>query len=264
MTDPQLTPIDQAFAAMDAAPEDDALRLRFYERIAESELFLALVSEPEGDEITPQTFPVEDQTFVLVFDREERLVEFAEGTTATAVLSGRALAGMIAGQEIGMALNLGAPSSILIPADAVAWLADIVSESPDEVEERPQEFSAPAGLPESLITALDGKLALAAGLARSAYLSGVTYEGGRRSHMLGFVDPVPGAEPSLARAVGEALSFSGIEAGMLDVGFFRASDPVCALLAKTGLRFDLPDLTGVDKIPGSAPGMDPENPPKLR
>lgn len=260
----ETTPIDAALTAMNAAPEDDALRLRFYERLADSELFLALAGEAGGDEITPQVFSVEDASYVLVFDREERLAEFAEGSAPYAVLSGRGLAAMLAGQGIGLAVNPGAEASILVPSEAVDWLAATLAEAPDEIEETPEEISAPVGLPEALITALDAKLVTAQGLARLAYLCGVTYSGGRKSHLLAFVDPVPGAETALARAAGEALTFSGIEAGVMDVGFFRASDPVCASLAKTGLRFDLPEPKRPEQVPGTAPGMDPGKPPKLR
>lgn len=260
----EITPIDAALIAMTATPEDDALRLRFYERLADSELFLALDGEPGEDQVTPQIFPVEGASYVLVFDREERLADFAEGTAPYAVLSGRGLAAMLAGQGIGLAVNPGCEASLLVPANAVDWLAETLAEAPDEVEETPEEVSAPVGLPEALITALDAKLVTAQGLARLAYLCGVTYAGGRRSHLLAFVDPVPGAEPALARAAGEALTFSGIEAGVMDVGFFRASDPVCASIAKTGLRFDLPQSQASEKRPGSAPGMDPDRPPKLR
>ena len=260
----ETTPLDTAHAAMEAAPEDAAARLRFYERLADSELFLALDGAPGGDQIAPRIFPVEDQRFVLVFDREERLADFAEGSAPYAVLSGRGLAAMLAGQGIGLAVNPGALSSILIPADAVDWLAATLSEAPEEVEERPEEITAPTGLPEVLLAALDTKLATARGLARFAYLCGVSYAGGRRSHLLAFVDPVPGAEPALARAAGEALTFSGVAAGMMDVGFFRASDPVAAKLARAGLRFDLPKPERSGRTPGSAPGMDPESPPRLR
>ena len=69
------------------------------------------------------------------------------------------------------------------------------------------------GLPESLIAALDTKLAIAAGLAKLAYLAGVKYEDGVQSHLLVFVDHVPGAEDALAKLVSEALIFSGVEAG---------------------------------------------------
>ena len=43
-----MTPLDMAHALMDAAPEDDAARLRFYERVADGELFLLLETEVEG------------------------------------------------------------------------------------------------------------------------------------------------------------------------------------------------------------------------
>lgn len=260
----ETTPIDAALTAMNAAPEDDAQRLRFYERLADSELFLALAGEAGSDEITPRIFPVEETSYVLVFDREERLAEFAEGSAPYAVLSGRGLAAMLAGQGIGLAVNPGCEASILVPTEAVDWLAATLAEAPDEIEETPEEISAPVGLPEVLIAALDAKLVTAQGLARLAYLCGVTYSGGRKSHLLAFVDPVTGAEPALARAAGEALTFSGIEAGVMDVGFFKAADPVCAALAKTGLRFDLPEPQRAVHVPGAAPGMDPGKPPKLR
>ena len=67
----------------------------------------------------------------------------------------------------------------------------------------------------------------------------------------------------MAQAVAEALTFSGIEAGSLDVGFFAAHDPICASLARLGLRFDLPEPVAL-QVPGAAPGMDPDVPPKLR
>ncbi len=260
-----MTPLDQAHAAMEAAPGDDALRLRFYDRLAGSELVLLLEAEPEGERIRPAIFPVEDQRFVLVFDREERLTAFAEGAAPYAALSGRALAGMLAGQGIGLGVNLGvAPSSILIEAASVDWLADTLAAAPEEVEERPETLQPPAGLPEALLTALDARLATAEGLARNAYLVAATYAGGRRGHLMAFVDAVPGAEPALARAVGDALTFSGIEAGTLDVGFFRASDAFAARLARVGLRFDLPEASTAEQVVGAAPGMDPDRPPRLR
>jgi hypothetical protein len=260
-----MTPLDHAHAAMEAAPADDAARLRFYDRLAGSELFLLLEDEAEGDRIRPQVFPAEGQDFVLVFDREERLTDFVGGQAPYAALSGRRLAEMLAGQGIGLGVNLDvAPSSILIEAASVDWLAATLSEAPQEVEERAQEITAPGGLPEALLTALDARLAAAEGMARMGYLVGTTYEGGRRGHLMAFVDPLPGAEPALARAVAAALTFSGIEAGTLDVGFFRAADPVAARLARVGLRFDLPEAPKAEPVAGTAPGMNPDAPPRLR
>ena len=117
-----MTDLDNAHAAMQAAPDDDAGRLRFYERLADTELFMLLDGEPDGDQITPALFEVEDQRFALVFDREERLSQFVGRVAPYAGLPGRDLVRMLTGQGIGLALNLEvAPSAMLIPAEAVDW-----------------------------------------------------------------------------------------------------------------------------------------------
>ncbi|PIL15624.1 hypothetical protein P775_25945 [Puniceibacterium antarcticum] len=259
------TPLDVAHAAMEAAPEDASARLRFYERLADGELFLLLAQEPEGDNVTPELFELSDSRFVLVFDREERLTAFTGHAAPYAALSGRAIAGMLTGQDIGLGLNLDvAPSSFLIPGSAVDWLVQTLGEGPEESEARPVEVLAPKGLPDSLITALDTKLGLASGLARKAYLAAVVYDDDSRGHLLGLTGTAPGAESALARAVNEALVFSGIEAGALDVVFLSDSDPLTAKLARVGLRFDLPQPAERNTLSPAAPGSDPQKPPILR
>jgi hypothetical protein len=260
MTD---TALDRAHAAMDAAPDDEALRLRFFDRLAGAELFLLLEAEADGEAISPRLFPVDGTPFVLAFDTEERLATFAGGIVPYAALSGRALAPLLSAEGLGLALNPEvAPSAMILPPEALAWLAGTLAERPREVEARPLSVAPPAGLPDALLAALDAKLATAGGLARHAWLAAAAYADGREGHLLAFVDAAPGAEPGLARAAGEALTFSGVEAGELDVAFFRAADPVMARIAKVGLRFDLPAPTPA-AVP-SPPGMDPDRPPRLR
>lgn len=260
------TRLDQAHAAMLAAPEDNQARLQFYERLADAELFLMLEAEPDGDNITPAVFETGDGTFVLVFDREDRLAQFAGQVVPYAALSGRVVAGLLAPQQIGLGLNLDvAPSSILVPPSALVWLADTLDNAPDAHETQLTEVLAPAGLPQILLTALDAKLATAAGLSPLAYLVATRSSEGAHGHLLGFVDAVPGAESALAKAVGEALTFSGVEAGVLDVGFFASSHPMTARLARVGLRFDLPEPPADRSAQTpSVPGADPTKPPILR
>ena len=259
----ELTDLDHAHAAMEADPSDDALRLRFHERLSDSELFLLLTRDPVSDDVDPQIFESDDQQFVLVFDRESRLAAFAGQVAPTVTLPGRGLVRMLAGQGIGLALNLGvAPSATLIPAEAVDWLERTLSHAPEPIAARPVEFTRPQGLPEALILGLDRKLATAAGLATRAWLVGVTYDTGARGHMLAFVGALPEAETALATAAGEALTFSGIEAGTMDVTFIAPTQPVEERLAKVGLRFDLPQPQA--PLAPAAPGTNPDKPPKLR
>lgn len=257
------TRLDTAFANMEAPPADDTARLRFYEILAASELFLLLKSEAKGDQITPETIDLYEQTFVFAFDLENRLTDLAGGPAPYAALSGRALCEMLAPQDIGIALNSDvAPSSFFIPAEAVKWLAEILSHAPQEVEQKPEKLFSPKGLPESFLTALDTRLASATGLAQSAYLVGVQYQGSGQGHLLAFVDALPGTQPALTRIAMETLTFSGLDAAILDVAFFASSDPVTSRLAKEGLRFDLPQP--VQPSPPVPPGTDPQKPPKLK
>ncbi|MBO6775623.1 MAG: SseB family protein [Marinibacterium sp.] len=261
MTD--LTPLDTAHAGMEAAPEDDTARLRFYERLADSELMLLLTEEARDDTANPRLFETSSGTFVLAFDREDRLTRFTGEPVPYLALSGRSLAGMLAGQGVGLGLNLDvAPSEILIPAGALDWLTDTLTHAPDVIDGDIAELRAPGNLPDHLLAALDTKLATTGGLADHAYLAGTLDAQGGAGHVLAFIGAPDKAQPALAAAVGEALTFSGIEAGTLDVAFFEPSDPIAARLVRTGLRFDLPKPPEPETR--LAPGSNPGKPPILR
>jgi len=257
------TPLDTAHALMAAAQDDATQRLRFFERLADSELFLLLQGEAVGDSLSPEVFEVDDARYVLVFDREERLAEFVEGSAHHATLSGRVITKMLAGQGIGLGVNLGvAPSSILLPAEAMVWLADMLENAPVQVMARPVSVAAPIGVSQALLEAIDTKLATASGLADAAYLVAAQYED-RRGLMLAIIDALPAAHGALAKAVGEVVMFGDENGDGLDVAFFAASEPICATLAKVGLRFELPKREAETHAP-AAPGRDPNNPPILR
>lgn len=266
MTD--LTPLDRAHGAMEAAPENGALRLRFLERLADAELFLLLAEESDGTVIRPAVFRLEGGDVSLAFDREDRLAAFCDAPSPYAALPGRIVARELAGQGLGLGLNLGvAPSSFLLDAEGLRWLDATLGQVPDRDEARPAAFRAPTGLPQALLSALDEKLARLAGLADHAVLAGVSYADGRHGHVLAFAGAPEEVEPALAKAVSEALVFSGVEAGELDVVFLAQGSSTLAAITAAGLRFDLPEpLRETAQIIGgpSAPGMDPKRPPKLR
>ncbi|CTQ50280.1 hypothetical protein [Jannaschia donghaensis] len=254
MTDP--TPLDHAHLNAEQTGTD-AARLTFFERLAEAELHLLLDAE-DGDVVTPRLFDVDGTRYALAFDLPDRLTAFA-GPADAATLSGRRLAAMLASEGLGLGLNLDdAPSAQLLEPAAMVWLSDTLAHAPEEAEQKIEEVTSPGQLPEALLTALDTKLGLAVGLARTGYLAGVSYAGGAKGHILGFVDTIPGAETDLARAVSEALVFSGLDAGQIDVTFLRAQQPLAATLARHGLRIDMPQPQA------SGPVRDPDAPPRLK
>lgn len=261
------TRLDHAHSAMQAAPEDDAARLRFYEALADAELYVALEREPENDRAEPRILTLEEGRFALAFDTEERLAAFSRAPAAHLVLPGRVLARLLADEGLGLGLNLGvAPSEFLLPADAVQWLVRILDQGPDTRTGIPTEIGPPAGLPDRLLQALDAKLAGLAGLARAAHLVAVRYEDGRSGHLLAFQGAPARAEQALAKAVSEAVIFSGVDQAALDVAFLPEDSPLMPRFEAVSLRFDLPEPQEetVQVLAPSAPGMDPKRPPRLK
>ncbi len=269
MTQP--TAYDLAHAAAEAAPDDAQARMTLFGLLADAELFLLLESEPVGDSITPQLFETEAGKYVLAFDLEERLSAFSGVPAPYAALPGRVIAQYLAGEEVGLGLNLGvADSAMVLPPEALEWLTETLSSTPETVTGTPVAFTAPALGPAALgalLTALDMKFVHLAGTAAQALLAGVEYQDGSRGHMLAFLGAVQGAEPALAKAVAEALAFSGLDAGALDVAFVTGDEALFVQLAEVAQVFDLPEPeqeTHQVIEPGAAPGMDPDKPPILR
>ena len=235
-----MTALDAAHAAMTAAPADDAARLHYYRALSDAVLFLWLQAEPAGDTLAPRVFDLEDGPVVLACDTEERLAGVTGAPVPYAALPGRVVAQALAGQGVALGINLGvADSAFLVPAEALEWLARTLGHGPVEAAATPEGFAAPVGLPTALLTGLQAKLGGMAGLASGALLAAVSYAGGRRGHLLAFLDTSATAQPALARAVAEALTFSGIEAGEIDVGFLAGSDPVAAAMARVAMRLDM-------------------------
>lgn len=257
------TPLDIVHARMQAAPEDENARLAFYEVLAVAELFVVLEGELQENDISPSTIDHEGVSYVLVFDTEDRLIRFTERATEHAAMPGRRLAQLLAGEGAGLALNLDvAPSAILIPPEAMEWLAETAGHAPRPIEARPVRLDTPIALPESLIAALDNRLGRAAGWAQAAFLCSVSYDDGQQGHLLAFTGARRAAQDGLARVVAEAVALSGLEQGTLDVLFLDPADPVAARMARVALRFDLP--ASPEPEPDVSPGSDPDRPPILR
>lgn len=264
----ETTALDLAHAAMEEAPEDGAARLHFYHRLADSELLLLLDEDPRGTSIRPAIFTLEAGRFVMAFDRDDRLAAFCDAPAPYAALPGRVIAAELAGRGLGLGLNLGVgPSAILLPAEALDWLAGTLSQGPAPDEARPIAFAPPDGLAAGLMHALATAIAAFGGLAQRAHLALARYADGRSGHLLAIEAARPGAEAALARAVNEALVFSGADAGSLDVTFVAPGDAALMAMAGVAMVLDLPvpEAAPRPEAPApAAPGMDPARPPRLR
>ena len=251
--------LDKAYAAL-LAGEDG---LTFYRALADAELFLVLEAEAEGEVLSPRVFDLSDGPMLLVFDDEARLAGFAAGPVPYAALPGRVIAAQILGQGLSLGLNLGsgAASEVILPPDAIDWLIQMLDQAPPEqVQAQVLRFEPPV-VPQAVLTALGA--VMAQGVAQAGWLAGVVYDGGRRGVMLALTGVVAGDEGRMARAVTEALAFSGLDASTLDVVFAAQGGAVLARMAGVGLVFAA-DIRAEPAVVRTAPGCDPSRPPVLR
>lgn len=255
------TPLDRAHLAAEA---DESLRPRFWDRLLDAELFLVLEEEPEGATVRPVILETSDGRVALAFDREGRMADFMEGMTPFAALSGRRLVGLLAGQGVGLALNLGGHGSeTILPVEALRWAADQLADLTEVRESALRDIRKPAGLPEALLNAIHEKLPGLEGLAAEAWLVGVSYRDGQQGHLLAVLDALPPAQEAIATAMAEALRLSGLDAGALDIAFFDRGAKVAETIRRHGLGFEIPQ-PAVEIREVSAPGSDPSKPPILR
>jgi len=262
MTD---TPIDAAHSAMEAAPEDARARLRFHERVMDAELFLLLETEPDDDRLHPQVFDLDEGRFVLAFDRDDRLADFLDAPAPYAALTGRRLVALLAGQGLGIGLNLGkAPSATLLPAEAIAWMAAMGEGGPETADQVPRRLGPPDDAPEILVAALGPKLAAMSTRIASAHLVSAEFADGRSGLLLALVGVPHEARPAVAAAISEAVRFSGMGKGGLDVTFPEEGALSLARIRAAGLMLDLPRVEQVSRATPRAPGSDPARPPILR
>lgn len=269
MSDPISSPLDNALHAMNGAPEDEQVRLQFYAEFADTTLILLLTAPAGDDSISPHMFETDQGAYVVAFDQEERLADFAAGieggATEYAQLPGRALAAMLDGQGVGIALNPGVTGSeYLCTPEAVTWLVEVLDQSPEVAEARPGDIAHPGDISDSLLSALTRAMRSATGLASAACLVKAVHRGGAEGLMLGLLDVAPQDEAALAGAVSNAVQFLGDQDLRLDVIFPEKGSPFAAQLAQTGLALVIPEVEDLATTGPSAPGMDPEKPPRLR
>ena len=255
------TVLDRAHARMIEAGETEPARRGFFAALAAADLCVMLEDEPahDSDRVRPLTVETEAGTVVLAFDGADRLAAFAEGPAAMASLPGRDLATLLAGQGLGLGLNLGvAPSAMLLPPDAMTWLAQTTSVAAEVPVADIAGISPPRDLPPYLTAVLAEVLPHAPGRPRRALLVHAARTDGTGGPLLALIGVAEEARADCGGALAEALSLAGFAEQPLDLVFTDAQTSLTARLAAHALVLDLPEAAP------AIPGADPDRPPNLR
>lgn len=207
---------------------DDATRALILRQLADTMLYVALTEEAAADHLHLRKLDTPAGALALACDSEDRLADFFGSVVDYAGMPGRMLAAHLAAEEVGLLVNPGAPSEMLLDAGLLGWLVDALDQRPD-TGTGAARLSPPA--PEviaTLLTPLGNRLADMAGLAEAAYLVQAEWDDGRKSHLLLIEGALPEAEPAIAKAMAELVAFLPPLPGGLDVSFAPLTPPTGA------------------------------------
>ena len=254
-----MTPLD----ALCAAPFHDlpdAARARALNRLADTEIFVALARDPEGDRVELRLFDLPTGRMAVAADTEDRLAAFFAEPVAHVALPGRALAAMLAAEGVALMVNPSAPSEMLLDPAMLGWLAQALQSAPAEDQAGPAQLTAPA--PEmvaALAEPLAARLTDMAGLVDGAALVAAEWPEGARGHLIVLSGVAEDHRPLIAKALAELIAFLPPLPQPCDVAFDLPTPD-------SALRLQL-DPIAPEPAPKSAPrapGSDPDKPPILR
>lgn len=231
-------------------------RARILSRLADSELFAALLADPAADRADLRMFDLPEGRFALACDSEERLAGFIGGPVAYLGLPGRVLAQALAAEKQGLLVNPGHASQLMLDAPMLAWLVQALQARPSMApNDAARRLAAPS--PEA-VAALAGPLAQRLGdmqgLVRRLALVGAGWSDGRQNHLLMLAGVAPDRQAAIAKALAELLAFLPELPGGVDIGFSEEAPPSGALVMQ-------PPAPAPEPEPAR---RDPKAPPRLR
>lgn len=250
-----MTPLDE-LSPVPFHLADAPARARLLSRLADTELFAALVAEPAGDTAELRCFDLAEGVFALACDSEDRLAGFIGGPVAYLALPGRVLAAALADEGQGLLVNPGAPSELMLDAETLRWLTHALSARPSMASlESARRLMAPsADAVARLSEPLARRLADMTGLVGRLTLVQAEWPDGRTGHALMLQGVAPEHEEAVAKAFAELLAFLPPLAGGVDIGFAERGMPAGALILEPPAPLPPPE----------PPRRDPKAPPRLR
>lgn len=240
------TPLD-ALCAIPFHDADAAARAAILRRLADTELHVALVAEPAGDNAELRRLPLPDGGEVaLACDDEARLAAATGGPVPYAAMPGRVLARMLAEAGVALLVNPGAPSQMLLDPQALSWLTAALAPAPEDAGTAAAPLSAPEpAVVAALAPALGERLADMAGLAETLALVRAG-----EGHLILVGGAAGAAQPAVAKALAELLAFLPPLPSPVDVAFTDAAPPAGAVTLR------------LEALPTPPPA--PKGPPRLR
>lgn len=117
-----MTPLDQA---LEGAKTSQCKRNAFYGLLMNTTLYIPTHETEEGEKFNPILATIENITYLMFFDSEEKLSNWAQAPMPYTTLAGHVVAEITQG-NIHWALNPGTEHAKILMPDEIQWLKELV------------------------------------------------------------------------------------------------------------------------------------------
>ena len=145
-----MTPLDEALQEMRENPDSNDLRNDFYRLFLTTTFYLPTYDEDSGsvavgeggDKLLPLIMESDDNNFMMIFDLEERVAEWAEEGVQCIALPGHVVVEM-ATENLHFAMNVGTDHAKQFIPEEIAWLKEVIRASRDVSQDNVDNGSLP-------------------------------------------------------------------------------------------------------------------------
>ena len=174
---------------------------------------------------------------MLCYKSNEKLTNFITQGAANALLSFKKIIALIKNKKIGITLNIGDNSIVLLDLVSVEWLWQVILRNPaEELSSIPTEFKFPNLVDESLLSNLKIVLETMTGMAKRVVRAKAHYKDLSVSFFLGFIDTPQLFHELIRERVLDIVNLDKSDSIFVDVAFLSASTELAAKLSKKGLN----------------------------
>jgi len=140
-----MTPLDTALQGLRDNPESTDLRNDFYRLFLSTTFYLPTYDEESGgisvnkndEKMLPLIMEAEGENYMMIFDLEERVAEWAEEGVHCIALPGHVVVEM-ATEQLHLAMNVGTEQAKQFVPEEIAWLKEVVKQGREAAEAEDQ------------------------------------------------------------------------------------------------------------------------------
>ncbi len=255
-----LSPLDQLQPRLLDSQETSGYNAYF--QVFLETLLRVLLEESDAKDPDMEVFAISDGKFVLAFDTDENFSAFVDRPRLCSRITGRDLLKALAGKNIGVIVNANAiEGAAFLTPEQVSWALEMSDQSL-EIHVSTNSSVARANPSDEVLDIIQRNFNELGGFVDAAYLCNIQDDQGNEALTLALVNCAAEAQLTALLTASDMSRFNPKTA--VAIALVEAGSEIEQKLQQIGVRIEFKVKPQPVSLTATAPGMDPDRPPKLR